>query len=192
MSWFTQFFGLDKKPQPQQRQQQPQYVYQQYTPPPDTVTPLLMAQLKQMQEASKKRSEEAAAQQAQRAEAEKKAQDQAAFQSSVQSAHQTVAQNAPTAQGQQASMDEQRKATDAALASAQAKTASGSGFSPDSAKQYQYANLGAAPSAGYTGAEPPKKVAPGAVATSEQQNKTGAKASSFALPNTEGLTFGGV
>lgn len=171
MSWFTQFFGLDPKPQ----QQQPTYQYQ---APVDTVTPALLAQLKQMQDAAK-----------QRAEAEKKAQEQAAFQSSVQSAQQATSAGAATAQGQQASMDEQRKATDAAMAASQTKTASGSGYTPETSKQAQYANIGAASSGAY---EAPKKVAPGAVATSEQQNKTGARGSSFTLPNTEGLTFGGV
>jgi hypothetical protein len=164
MSWFTQFFGLDRP-----KQQQQTYQYQ---APVDTVTPALLAQLKQMQTAAKER-----------AEAEKKAQDQAAFQSSVQSAQQATSTGASEAQGQLAGMDEQRKATDAAVAASQPKTASGSGYTPETAKQQQYSNVGAASGAGMK--------APGAVATSEQQNKTGAKASVFSLPNTEGLTFGG-
>jgi pyruvate/2-oxoglutarate dehydrogenase complex dihydrolipoamide acyltransferase (E2) component len=163
-------------------------------PPPQNDTAML-AMIAQMQ----RQAEAAAA-------AARRAQEEAVYNSQVQAANQAGAQGSQEALQQLGLLNQTQQAADAAKLSEQQKASSGAGYSAtggaydlNAAKKAQLQNLGAA-----TGALPktmanvfatdPMTKNPADMTASglpKTANTSVTSANQFALPSTQGLTFGG-
>jgi hypothetical protein len=139
-------------------------------------------------------------------EAARKAQEQAVYNASVQAANQAGTQGSQQALQQLGLLNQTQQAADAAKLAEQQKASSGAGYSAtggaydlNAAKKAQLENLGAA-----TGALPrttanvfatdpmtknPADMTAGGLPKTANTSVT--SANQFALPSTQGLTFGG-